>query len=113
VAARAFAAANPRIASADLAAARRLDQAMERYQASQPAPALRQRILGAAPRDRRVGRVWRWLAGAGLGLGLAASAAAGVAAGFTLGHPAVTRLMGPSALDLGEAPDPAGGAASG
>ncbi len=92
-----------------------LDAALAAYAAAEPSAALRQRIVAAAPRERAKGALLRWFAGAGLGLGLAASAAAGVAAGYTLGHPAVTRLMGPSELDAGEfsALGPAGGAADG
>jgi hypothetical protein len=93
-----------------------LDAALAAYVTAEPGAALRQRIVAAAPRERAIGAVRRWLAAAGLGLGLAASATAGVAAGYTLGHPAVTRLMGPLELDAGEfsALDaPAGGQASG
>jgi hypothetical protein len=80
---------------------RALHALLDGYAASEPSAALRGRIVSAAPRERSVGRAWRWIAGAGLGLGFAASAAAGVAAGYTLGPPAVTRLMGPSELDAG------------
>jgi len=93
-----------------------LDAALAAYAAAEPSAALRQRIAAAAPRERARSALLRWFAGAGLGLGLAASAAAGVAAGYTLGHPAVTRLMGPSELDAGEfsvLDGPAGGAADG
>lgn len=93
-----------------------LDAALAAYAAAEPSAALRQRIIAVAPRERTIGALRRWFAGAGLGLGLAASAAAGVAAGYTLSHPAVTRLMGPSELDAGEFSALggfAGGAASG
>jgi hypothetical protein len=79
-----------------------LNTLLAAYAISDPSPALRERILSAAPRARAVGRVWRWLAGAGLGLGLAGSAAAGVAVGYSLGHPAAARLIGPSELDAGQ-----------
>jgi len=85
------------------------------YAVAEPDAALRERIIAAAPRER-AGRLWRWIAGAGLGLGLAASGAAGVAAGYTLGHPAAARLVGPSDLDDGQfsaLADPVGDAASG
>jgi hypothetical protein len=108
-----FAAANPQIVEACLAAERLLDAALQSYDARGASAALRTRIIASAPRARAVRR---WIAAAGLGLGLAASAAAGVAAGYTLGHPAVTRLLGPSELDVGEfsaLADPAGDAANG
>lgn len=114
--AAAFAAANPQVVAACLAAERLLDAALRRHDAAQASAALRGRIIASAPRERAAGRLLRWLAGAGLGLGLAASAAAGVAAGYTLGHPTVTRLLGPPDLDAGELSalaGPDGGAASG
>jgi hypothetical protein len=79
-----------------------LDHALAAYVTAEPSAALRQWIVAAAPRERAIGAVRRWTAAAGLGLGLAASATAGVAAGYMLGHPAVTRLMGPLELDAGE-----------
>jgi hypothetical protein len=115
-AAATFAAAHPQIVSACLAAERLLDAVLDRGAAPAPSAALRGSIIAAAPRERVAGRLWSWLRGAGLGLGLAASAAAGVAAGYTLGHPTVTRLMGPSDLDAGEVSslaDPIGDAANG
>jgi hypothetical protein len=114
--AAAFVAANPQLVEGCLAAERMLDAALERYDAREASAALRTRIIASAPRERAVGAVRRWIAAAGLGLGLAASAAAGVAAGYTLGHPAVTRILGPSELDVGEfsaLADPAGDAANG
>ena len=114
--AAAFVAANPQVVEACLAAERLLDAALQSYDSRDANPALRARIIAAAPRERRVGAVRRWIAAAGLGLGLAASAAAGVAAGYTLGHPAVTRLLGPSELDAGAfsaLADPAGDTANG
>jgi hypothetical protein len=114
--AAAFVTANPHVAEGCLAAERMLDEALQRYDAREANPVLRARIIADAPRERRMGAVRRWIAAAGLGLGLAASAAAGVAAGYTLGHPAVTRLLGPPELDAGEfsavadpAADPANG----
>jgi hypothetical protein len=114
--AAAFATANPQVIEACLAAERLLDAALQSYSASEASSTLRARIIASAPRERTVGAVRRWLAAAGLGLGLAASAAAGVAAGYTLGHPAVTRVLGPSDLDAGEfsvIADPVGDAANG
>ena len=114
--AAAFVNANPQVVEACLAAERLLDDALQRYDASEANAALRARIIAGAPRERAVGAARRWIAAASLGLGLAASAAAGVAAGYTLGHPAVTRLLGPSELDVGEfsaLADPAGDAANG
>jgi hypothetical protein len=113
-AAQAFVAANPQTVAACLAAERLLDAALERYGARDAAASFRTQIIAAAPRERAAGAMWRWLTGAGLGLGLAASCAAGVAAGYTLGHPAVARLMGPSEPDAGQLSaigDPSGDAA--
>jgi hypothetical protein len=114
--AAAFAAANPQVVEACLAAERLLDAALQRYEARGANAAVRTRIIASAPHERMVGAVRRWTAAAGLGLGLAASAAAGVAAGYTLGNPAVTRLLGPSDLDAGAfsaLADPAGDVANG
>jgi hypothetical protein len=114
--AAAFVAANPEVVEACLAAERLLDDALQRYDAGAASAALRTRIIASAPRERAAGAVRRWLAAAGLGLGLAASAVAGVAAGYTLGHPAVMRLLGPSELDVGAfsaLSDPAGSPANG
>ena len=114
--AAAFVNANPQVVEACLAAERLLDDTLQRYDARDASAALRTRIIAGAPRERALGAARRWMAAAGLGLGLAASAAAGVAAGYTLGHPAVTRLLGPSELDAGEfsaLADPASAAANG
>ena len=114
--AAAFVAANPQVVEACLAAERLLDAALQSYDAQGASAALPTRIIASAPRERTIGAVRRWLAAAGLGLGLAASATAGVAAGYTLGHPAVTRLLGPSELDVGAfsvLSAPAGGPANG
>ena len=81
------------------------------YETSEPSFELRSRIIAAAPRQRAIGRAWRWAAGAGLGFGLAASCAAGVAAGFTLAPSGLTRLIGEppaSASDLSSLADPGG-----
>ena len=114
--AAAFVAANPQVVEACLAAERMLDAALQRYDAREASAALRAGIISSAPRERKVGAVRRWIAAAGLGLGLAASAAAGAAAGYTLGHPTVTRLLGPPDQDVGgfgALADPAGDAANG
>ncbi len=71
----------------------RLDALLAAYRAAEPRPGLRARIIEAAPRQRAIGRAWRWIAGAGLGVGLAAACAAGVAAGITLAPDSVTRLI--------------------
>lgn len=114
-AAQAFVAANPQLVEACLVAERLLDAALQRYGPRDVTWALRTRIITAAPRERAAGAMWRWLTGAGLGLGLAASCAAGVAAGYTLGHPAVARLMAPSEFDssqLSDLAEPSGDAAA-
>jgi hypothetical protein len=79
-----------------------LDAALAAYVESEPSNTLRGQIIAAAPRQRAIGRLQRWIAVAGLGLGLAASGAAGVAAGYTLGHPAAARIVGPTELDTGQ-----------
>jgi len=79
-----------------------LDAVLAAYVAVEPNATLRERIIAAAPRERAAGRLRRWIAGAGLGLGLAASGGAGIAAGYTLGHPAAARIVGPSELDTGQ-----------
>ena len=101
-AAQAFVAVNPQFVEACLAAERLLDAAMERYAPRDASAPLRARIIATAPHERAVAAMWRWLTGAGLGLGLAASGVAGVAAGYTLGHPTVARLMAPHEADSGE-----------
>ena len=101
-AAQAFVARNPQFVEACLAAEQMLDAALERYAPRDASASLRARIISAAPHERAVAAMWRWLTGAGLGLGLAASCAAGVAAGYTLGHPTVARLMAPAEGDVGE-----------
>lgn len=63
------------------------------YETAEPSAALRARIVAAAPRQRVVGRAWRWAAGLALGVGLAGSCAAGVAAGFTLTPASITRVI--------------------
>jgi hypothetical protein len=79
-----------------------LDAALAAYVESEPSDTLREQIIAAAPRQRAIGRLRRWIAVAGLGLGLAASGAAGVAAGYTLGHPAAAGIAGPTELDTGQ-----------
>jgi len=101
-AAQAFVARNPQFVEACLAAEQMLDAALERYAPRDASASLRARIISAAPHERAVAAMWRWLTGAGLGLVLAASCAAGVAAGYTLGHPTVARLMAPAEGDVGE-----------
>jgi hypothetical protein len=115
--AEAFAVAHPESAHAALAEAETLDNLLAASAAGAASANLRARIIAAAPRQRAVGRAWRWLAGAGLGLGLAASCAAGVAAGLTMAPPGVTRvIVGPAQADdndISALADPAGDAASG
>lgn len=76
-----------------------------------PGAELRARIIAAAPRQRAIGRAWRWLGGAGLGAVLAGSCAAGVAAGLTLAPASLTRLVGghanAPATDITTLADPA------
>jgi len=94
----------------------KLDAALAAYRTTEPSVALRERIIAAAPRQIAASRLRRWAAGAGLGLGLAASGVSGVAAGYTLGHPAAARAIGPSELDTGQfsaLADPADEGASG
>ncbi len=113
---RDFAAAHAELARASLAAEGGLDSVLADY-AIGPSPALRERVIAAAPLARVAERTWRWLTAAGLGLGLAASAAAGVAVGVTLVPPSVERLIGAPAGSNADdvsvladpADDPAGG----
>jgi hypothetical protein len=94
-----------------------LDALLAAYRGCEPDAALRARIIAAAPRQRAIGRAWRWMGGAGLGAVLAASCAAGVAVGLTLapaslaraisGHPAATAAEVSSLAD--PADDPASG----
>jgi hypothetical protein len=95
-----------------------LDDLLAAYVTAEPGADLRGRIIAGAPRQRTLGRAWRWLAGAALGVGLAGSCAAGVAAGFTLAPAGVTHLIGaPAGGTDAEATsslaDPAGDAADG
>ena len=93
-----------------------LDTLLAAYAAAEPGPALRQRIIAAAPRQRTIGLARRWLAGAGLGAGLAAAGAAGVAAGFALAPDGVARIIAEpsrSGDDISSRADPAGDAANG
>jgi hypothetical protein len=92
----------------------RLNTVLSAYETAQPGAELRARIIAAAPRQRTIGRVWRWAAGAALGFGMAGSCAAGVAAGFTLAPASVARLIsGPTNAVSDSLADPAGDAASG
>jgi hypothetical protein len=93
-----------------------LERLLAAYAAAEPSAGLRARIIAAAPRERAIGRAWRWLAGAALGLGLAGSCAAGVAAGVSLAPAGLTRLIGAPAAganDVSSLADPAGDAADG
>jgi hypothetical protein len=72
----------------------RLHALLAAHRAQAPSADLRARIVAAAPRQRAIGRAWRWLSGAGLGAVLAASCAAGVAAGLTLAPASLTQLLG-------------------
>jgi hypothetical protein len=71
----------------------RLDGLLAVYRAREPSAGLRARITAAAPRERAIGRAWRWLGAAGLSFVLAGSCAAGVAAGLTLAPASLTRLI--------------------
>jgi hypothetical protein len=91
-----------------------LERLLAAYAAAEPGAALRARIVAAAPRERTIGRTWRWLAGAALGVGLAGAGAAGVAAGLGLAPAGVLRLNGaPAGGDVSSLADPAGDAADG
>jgi hypothetical protein len=111
-----FAASRPELAAAALADARALDRTLDAYVAGEAPARLRLRIIDAAPRQRAVGRAWRWIAAAGLGIGLAASCVAGVAAGFVLAPAGVTRMISVAAgapeNDVSALADPAGDAAN-
>jgi hypothetical protein len=80
-AAYAWLAQAPETAQAVLSEALALDEALDVLRPPQASPALRDRILAAAPRERRGWGVRRWLAGAGVGAALAAASAAGVMVG--------------------------------
>jgi len=71
----------------------RLDALLAAYRAPEPSADLRARIIAAAPRQRAIGRAWRWLGAAGLGAALAGACAAGVAAGLTLAPASLTQLI--------------------
>jgi len=93
-----------------------LDHLLAAYAAAEPGAELRARIIAAAPRQRTIGRAWRWLAGAALGVGLAGSCAAGVAAGVSLAPAGVAHLIGapPAGVDdVSSLADPASDAADG
>jgi hypothetical protein len=68
-----------------LAEARDLDADLDQAERLSPSHALRQAVLGAAPRARAAfAPVRRWLTGAGVGVGLAAAAAAGIVMGVNV-----------------------------
>jgi hypothetical protein len=90
--AAAFAAVHAVQAAQILSAERALDARFDAFDVAPPSAQLRDRVLALAPAPRPE-RAWRWLAAASLGIGLAGSAAAGVAAGFVLAPPGVTRLI--------------------
>jgi len=93
-----------------------LDHLLAAYAAPEPGADLRARIIAAAPRQRAIGRAWRWLAGAALGFGLAGAGAAGVAAGMSVAPAGVAHLLGAPAAgvdDISSLADPAGDAAAG
>jgi len=90
----------------------RLDNLLAAYADAEPGADLRTRIIAAAPRQRTIGRAWRWLAGAALGVGLAGSGAAGVAAGVSLAPAGVSHLIG-APDGVSSLADPAGDAANG
>jgi hypothetical protein len=71
----------------------RLDELLAAYDVGEPGASLRARIAAAAPRQRAIGRAWRWIGGAGLGAMLAGSCAAGVAAGLTLAPTSLARAI--------------------
>jgi hypothetical protein len=93
----------------------RLDELLAAHAVREPAAALRARIVAAAPRERAIGRTWRWVAGAGLGAMLAGCCAAGVAAGLTLAPAsfarAITGRPAQPAADVSSLADPADDAA--
>lgn len=95
-AARQLAAAQPSLTDRVIGQARRLDEVLLSAPAARPSPALRDRIILAAPSARTRASAWRWLTGAGLGAGLAAACAAGVAAGLVVA-PAMTAPARPAA----------------
>jgi hypothetical protein len=117
-AAQAFAASEPALADAALAAERELDAGLDAWRAAEAPAGLRNRIIAAAPRERAVAaRFRRWIATAGLGIGLVAAGLSGVAAGMALAPPELTRFIAAPASNAA-APesvlaDPAGDASEG
>ncbi|HEX3920332.1 MAG TPA: hypothetical protein VHW60_23575 [Caulobacteraceae bacterium] len=109
-----FLARHADVAGRMLAAEQPLDDTLAADAVAEPRPALRARIIEAAPRQRAAGRAMRWLTAAGLGLGLAASCAAGVAAGFSLTPHSVVHMIGGHSDEAAEGSslaDPLGDAA--
>lgn len=80
-AAYAWLAQAPEAAQAVLSAALALDEALDVLRPPQPSAALRDRILAAAPGERRRWSLRCWLAGVGIGAALTAASAAGVLVG--------------------------------
>jgi len=95
----------------------RLDALLAAYRGGEPDVALRGRIIAAAPRQRALGRAWRWMGGAGLGAALAGSCAAGVAVGLTLAPASLARAISgspaPPTAAVSSLADPAGDPAIG
>ena len=88
-----------------------LDALLAAYQIAEPGAGLRARIIAGAPRQRAIGRAWRWIGGAGLGAVLAASCAAGVAVGLTLAPASLAQAISghaaAPATDVSSLADPA------
>ena len=89
----------------------RLDALLAAYRAGEPDADLHGRIAAAAPRQRAIGRAWRWMGGAGLGAALAASGAAGVTVGLTLAPASLAQAISghplPPAAAVSSLADPA------
>lgn len=75
-------AADPDFTSQVLAAAARLDAALDAWAPASVSHALREAVIATAPQPRRPARAWFWRAG--LGAGLAAACAAGLAVGVLI-----------------------------
>jgi hypothetical protein len=98
-AAWAFLKAQPESAAPALAAARRIDTALDSIASFQPSAALRDLVLASAPRSAaRAASAWwtaRWLAP---GAGFAAACAAGAWLGLVAAHGAQTQLKADSVM---------------